>query len=274
MNPSWYAPSRSAARTGGSSFRTGRRPSVVDPVVERAHALHRPVGEPLRERAVARVEALGRGAEAPGRRTRPARRRAARPRRRRAAPGDHAAGPAGTRRRSSAAARRAAPRPARSAPSSTRARQTITRGRASSARAPMCGDSARTPVHELLRRAREVEHAVLGADLLGVGGALLRLRPELRPARSTRRAARPRARPRARRPRPRRPPARPGTPRCAAIGPASSSLTVRWIVTPVSSSPAMSARSTGAAPRQRGRSDGWTLSQSARSSSAAGISRP
>ena len=36
----------------------------------------------------------------------------------------------------------------------------------------------------------------------------------------------------------------------------------------------MSARSTGAAPRQRGSSDGWTLSHSARSSSSFGISRP
>ena len=34
-------------------------------------------------------------------------------------------------------------------------------------------------------------------------------------------------------------------------------------MTPVSRSPAMSARSTGAAPRQRGSSDGWTFSQSA-----------
>ena len=42
-----------------------------------------------------------------------------------------------------------------------------------------------------------------------------------------------RPRPRVRRRRPRRP-RRSGTPRCAAIGPASSSSTVRWIVTPVS----------------------------------------
>ena len=34
----------------------------------------------------------------------------------------------------------------------------------------------------------------------------------------------------------------------------------RMIETPVSASPAMIARSTGAAPRQRGSSDGWTLS--------------
>ena len=41
------------------------------------------------------------------------------------------------------------------------------------------------------------------------------------------------------------------------------------MVTPVSSSPAMIARSTGAAPRQRGSSDGWTFSQRWRSSSVA-----
>ncbi len=39
---------------------------------------------------------------------------------------------------------------------------------------------------------------------------------------------------------------------------------MRWIVTPVRESPAISARSTGAAPRQRGRSDGCTFSHSAR----------
>ena len=42
------------------------------------------------------------------------------------------------------------------------------------------------------------------------------------------------------------------------------------IVTPVSTSPAMSARSTGAAPRQRGRSDGCTFSQSRSPSSGLG----
>ena len=65
-----------------------------------------------------------------------------------------------------------------------------------------------------------------------------------------------------------------GNASCAAIGPASSAATVSWIVTPVSSSPARIARSTGAAPRQRGSSDGCTLSHSARSSSDCGISRP
>src|SRR5256885_3117013 len=38
--------------------------------------------------------------------------------------------------------------------------------------------------------------------------------------------------------------------------------------------PILSARSTGAAPRQRGSSDGCTLSQSARSSRTSGISAP
>ena len=59
-----------------------------------------------------------------------------------------------------------------------------------------------------------------------------------------------------------------------ATGPASSASTVSWIVTPVSASPAMIARSTGAAPRQRGRSEGWTLSHGRSASSAGGIEQP
>ncbi len=85
----------------------------------------------------------------------------------------------------------------------------------------------------------------------------------------------------ARRPRPRgrtrhrrRPPARSGTPPAVAIGPASSASTVSWIVTPVSPSPAMIARSTGAAPRHRGSSDGWTLSHVRSVRSAGGIRSP
>ena len=57
---SWYAPNRSAARTGGSSLTHGAPPERLDPVVERADALDRPVGEPLGERPLAGVEA-GRG---------------------------------------------------------------------------------------------------------------------------------------------------------------------------------------------------------------------
>ena len=48
----------------------------------------------------------------------------------------------------------------------------------------------------------------------------------------------------------------------------------RMIVTPVSSSPASIARSIGAAPRQRGSSDGWTLSSSCADSSGSLISAP
>ena len=58
----------------------------VDRVVERAHALHGAVGEPLRERALALVEVASPRCERRGRRTRPARRRAAAPRTRRGAP--------------------------------------------------------------------------------------------------------------------------------------------------------------------------------------------
>ena len=46
------------------------------------------------------------------------------------------------------------------------------------------------------------------------------------------------------------------------------------IVTPVSVSPAMIARSTGAAPRQRGSSDGWTLSHRWRARRPAGTIAP
>ncbi len=46
------------------------------------------------------------------------------------------------------------------------------------------------------------------------------------------------------------------------------------IVTPVSASPAMIARSIGAAPRHRGISDGWTFSISSSTSSGSRISWP
>ena len=45
----------------------------------------------------------------------------------------------------------------------------------------------------------------------------------------------------------------------AYTGPESQPAVTRMIATPVSPSPAMIARSIGAAPRQRGSSDGWTL---------------
>ncbi len=48
------------------------------------------------------------------------------------------------------------------------------------------------------------------------------------------------------------------------VGPVSSPATIRMIVTPVSISPARMARSIGAAPRQRGNSEAWTLKQPSR----------
>ena len=57
-------------------------------------------------------------------------------------------------------------------------------------------------------------------------------------------------------------------------GPESSPAVTRMIDTPVCSSPAMIARSTGAAPRQRGSSDGWTLSISKSDSSGSLMSAP
>jgi len=46
-----------------------------------------------------------------------------------------------------------------------------------------------------------------------------------------------------------------------SIGPVSSPASICMIVTPVSASPASSARWIGAAPRQRGRIEAWTLMQ-------------
>jgi hypothetical protein len=54
-------------------------------------------------------------------------------------------------------------------------------------------------------------------------------------------------------------------------GDRACSAIVSWIVTPVSTSPARMARSTGAAPRQRGSSDGWTLRKSERSRRRGGM---
>ena len=54
---------RSAARTGGSSFATGRRASVSMPWSSARDALHGAVGDLLGERAVAGVESLGGGRE-------------------------------------------------------------------------------------------------------------------------------------------------------------------------------------------------------------------
>ena len=53
--------------------------------------------------------------------------------------------------------------------SATRARQIVTPRPWSSARAPMCGESARTLIDELPRGAIEVEAPILRRDLGGVG---------------------------------------------------------------------------------------------------------
>ena len=60
----------------------------------------------------------------------------------------------------------------------------------------------------------------------------------------------------------------------AQIGPLSRPAVSRMIVTPVPASPAMIARSTGAAPRQRGNNDGWTLKITWSLSSGSLISAP
>ena len=68
--------------------------------------------------------------------------------------------------------------------------------------------------------------------------------------------------------------ARSGPASCSATGPASSPAVTPMIVAPVRSSPAMIARSIGAAPRQRGISEGCTFSIRARSAAARAISWP
>ena len=113
---------------------------------------------------------------------------------------------------------------------------------------------------DLLGRPRVVERAVARLDLVRVGHARLVLLDERRPlveraheqvAAELAQARRPASRSRRRAGSARAPAGRPG--------PESSPAVRRMIDTPVSASPAMIARSTGAAPRQRGSSDGWTL---------------
>ena len=65
-----------------------------------------------------------------------------------------------------------------------------------------------------------------------------------------------------------------GSAACRHTGPESSPAARRMIDTPVSASPAMIARSIGAAPRQRGSSEGWTLSIRCSDSSCSLISAP
>ena len=290
----------------------------LDRVVERAHALHRAVGELHRERAVAVVEP-GRSAAAgtPGPRTRPssntrrttskATRRALIAARRlpagatlsypsmsivstksrvssrpcrfcdgRAGSSQAAeelvgvmrraprAAPRGARRRATSSVRAGGPRAPDDQPAAPRP----------SPRAPMCGDERADPVRCSSSGGRDQSSSrSAGPDLLRVRGALVGLRLERRLRAAPRRAARRASRAARSYTAPASSSGPIGNARCAAIGPASSSAVVRWIVTPVSVSPAMIARSTGAAPRQRGSSDGWTFSQSRSSSSSVGIER-
>ena len=126
----------------------------------------------------------------------------------------------------------------------------------------MCGESARTRRHASSGSSR-FELAVGGRDLLGVGRAVLRLRDERRRLETPARAGAPRARPRARRRRPHRG-RRSGTPPGRRSGRRRAPRPSRGSSRRSRSSPARIARSTGAAPRQRGSSDGWTFSQSER----------
>ena len=61
--------------------------------------------------------------------------------------------------------------------------------------------------------------------------------------------------------------------RLSSIGPVSSPSSIRMMVTPVTSSPARIARWIGAAPRQRGSSEAWTLMQPALGASRIGLGR-
>ncbi len=57
----------------------------------------------------------------------------------------------------------------------------------------------------------------------------------------------------------------------AIIAPASSALTTRMMVTPVSRSPSMIARSIGEAPRHRGSSEACTLTMPSRGRASSGL---
>ena len=154
----------------------------LDRVVERAHALDRAVRETVRERALAFVE-IGRGAaedavgvrlllehaqqhlvrDAAGRRDAHARRP------RTYSSNDIRRPPSGCTSTSSSEPSAAA-----------RAFHTISGRPSTTARAPMCGDSARTRFTSSAHRTREIELAILGPDLLGVGDAVAGLRRERR----------------------------------------------------------------------------------------------
>src|SRR5581483_8606969 len=244
----------------------------LDAVVDRTHALHGAVGDPLRERAVARIEVGGRGREravgvcvvfehAPH----DVERDAARGR-------DQVRTP----RRNSSYVIRFRPSGCTStgvnSPWSRRARQTITRRPSTIVHAPMCGESARTRRHASTgssRRSSRSDGPIFSAYVIPSSGCSVNSGSGRTSQRS--RAATSAARAKTA---PASSSAAIGNDSCAAIGPASSASTVRWIVTPVTSSPARIARSTGAAPRHRGSSNGCTFNHSAWASSEGGMYSP
>jgi hypothetical protein len=235
----------------------------LDRVVEQADTLDCAVGGScIATRSRCSRPAASAAARKRGRRTPRPRTRAGGPRRRprapsRAVPWRSSRTQAPCRRPSYAARLRAVPRAARRrlqrAPSPARQDAHAKPGGVgrSPRPTPRCAARAPHPVHDLGGRTRPVELAVGGRDLsayvapssgcgvkVGSGStssssatAASAARVYTVPASScgpTRKL------------------------RCAAIGPASGSAVVRWIVTPVSASPAMSARSTGAARASAG----------------------
>ena len=305
---SWNAPSRSAARTSGSSESSGRDDTRAEQEVERALHADGAVDELGHERAVARFERvlaqqLGQRGCARTRRRRCG--RARRPRRARA----RRFGRRARRSRGSTARRRAHPRATRP-PASARlpsgctssSTSTPVRGRERAGRrrsTPGASASARRrsrmraphlhpPAADREPRARP---RVAGAhDAVELGRGARRVEAELvdgqllRVGRLARPAARARASAirgqvldeqlgadvdeaaRAARPRSRRP--RSARVRVAYTGPVSSPASSCITHTPVSASPARIARSTGAAPRQRGSSEKCTFTKPSGSASS------
>ena len=134
----------------------------------------------------------------------------------------------------------------------------------SASRAPMCGVEARAPSAPARRPGGRRDRAA-GPRRRSSPRTSRRPRPAPRSpaARRARASAAPRRAPRAARRACRRCRRR-GSARAPAGTPARcrGPAVRRMIATPVSASPAIIARSIGAAPRQRGSSDGWTLSSS------------
>ena len=257
--------------------RTAAEP--LDRVVERAHHLDRAVRDPLREGPVARVEtgvSSERGRR--DRRRRPPRRPAGRPGTRPLAPSAQPA--AGTRRPSCGAFLPAARRGARRPPATrsescraSRARHTVSGRPSTTPRAPMCGRArargSRAPPAGRAQSSSRSAGPIFSAYVAPSSGCGVKPGSGRTSSRRSSATAADRSYT--------APASSSGSmanARCAATGPASSSAVVRWIVTPVSRSPAMIARSTGAAPRQRGRRDGWTFSQRRSPRSADGMRAP